>query len=141
MKSQRRCQIREEFTYASAEVLAERLAQARAEEKRLLPLHSLTQEEAEDQAFACRETEVSEGIHLGVRMPPRSDKHAKFGDLAPKRQEGVLEAIHKLANLSSPNYDFEGAEVEKIFKTIQERVEEARGRFLRRLTKRARFTL
>jgi hypothetical protein len=53
----------------------------------------------------------------------------------------VLEALRKLSNLSSPNYEFEDAEVEKIFTAIEDGVEEARGRFRRGLTKRSRFTL
>jgi hypothetical protein len=72
-------------------------------------------------------------------MSLRSKKHEKFGDLAPERLQGVLEAIHKLGNLSSPNYEFEEAEVEKMFDTIRERLEETRRRFWSRLPKRRRF--
>jgi hypothetical protein len=53
----------------------------------------------------------------------------------------VLEALRKLSNLSSPNYEFTDVEVERIFSTITDGVEEARGRFRRDLTKRPRFTL
>jgi VIT1/CCC1 family predicted Fe2+/Mn2+ transporter len=74
-------------------------------------------------------------------MPPRSEKHANFRRLAPARTDSVLEALRKLANLSSPNYEFADAEVEKIFSVIEESVEEARGRFRRDLSKRSRFTL
>jgi hypothetical protein len=74
-------------------------------------------------------------------MPPRSEKHANFRRLAQARTERVLEELRKLANLSSPNYEFEDTEVEKIFDTIQDGLEEARGRFRRGLTKRRRFTL
>ena len=75
------------------------------------------------------------------RMPPRSEKHANFRRLAQARTDRVLEELRKLSNLSSPNYEFEDAEVERIFAAIQEGVEEARGRFRRGLTKRKRFTL
>jgi VIT1/CCC1 family predicted Fe2+/Mn2+ transporter len=74
-------------------------------------------------------------------MPPRSEKHANFRRLAQARTDSVLEALRKLANLSSPNYEFADAEVEKIFSVIEESVEEARGRFRRDLSKRSRFTL
>jgi hypothetical protein len=75
------------------------------------------------------------------QMPPRSEKHANFRRLAQARTDSVLEALRKLANLSSPNYEFADAEVEKIFSVIEESVEEARGRFRRDLSKRSRFTL
>ena len=75
------------------------------------------------------------------QMPPRSEKHNNFRRLAPARTERVLEQLRKLANLSSPNYEFEDGEVEKIFAAIEEAVEEARGRFRRGLNKRNRFTL
>jgi hypothetical protein len=75
------------------------------------------------------------------KMPPRSEKHANFRRLAQARTDSVLEALRKLANLSSPNYEFEDAEVEKIFGAIEQGVEEARGRFRRGLSNRSRFTL
>jgi hypothetical protein len=53
----------------------------------------------------------------------------------------VLEELRKLSNLSSANYEFEDAEVDKIFAAIEEGIDEARGRFRRGLTKRNRFTL
>lgn len=85
---------------------------------------------------------VPSGHRAIVRqMPPRSEKHANFRRLAQSRTEGVLEALRKLANLSSPNYEFEDGEVEKIFAAIDEAVDEARGRFRRGLTKRPRFML
>ena len=75
------------------------------------------------------------------QMPPRSEKHSNFRRLAQARTDRVLEELRKLANLSSPNYEFEDAEVEKIFMALEEGIEEARGRFRRGLTKRNRFTL
>jgi len=75
------------------------------------------------------------------QMPPRSEKHANFRRLAQARTDRVLEELRKLANLSSPNYEFEDTEIEKIFTAIEEGVEEARGRFRRGLTKRNRFHL
>jgi hypothetical protein len=157
MKAERRYQIRDEFTDANAEVLAERLARARAEEKGSPPAHykyeefqswrrqqnasaPLSQEEVDERASTCRPGDMPGVIPIGVRMSLRSKKHEKFGDLAPERLQGVLEAIHKLGNLSSPNYEFEEAEVEKMFDTIRERLEETRGRFWRRFTKRRRFS-
>ncbi len=78
---------------------------------------------------------------ISRQMPPRSEKHANFRRLAQTRTSGVLESLRKLANLSSPNYEYTNGEVEKIFATIEEGVQEARGRFRRDLTKRRPFTL
>jgi hypothetical protein len=75
------------------------------------------------------------------KMPPRSEKHENFRRLAEARTHQVLEALRKLSNLSSSNYEFEDFEVEKIFLAIEQGVEEARGRFRRDLHKRGRFTL
>jgi hypothetical protein len=79
----------------------------------------------------------------GIRhfMPPRSLKHSNFRRLAEARTDSVLEALRKLSNLSSPNYEFEDSEVEKIFEAIEEGLEEARGKFRRGLNKRPRFSL
>jgi hypothetical protein len=74
-------------------------------------------------------------------MPVKSEKHANFRRLAQSRTGQVLEALRKLSNLSSPNYEFEDHEVEKIFSTIEDAVEEARGRFRRNLNKRQQFSL
>jgi hypothetical protein len=74
-------------------------------------------------------------------MPPRSEKHSNFRRLAVARTDQVLEALRKLSNLSSANYEFEDSEVEKVFDAIEAGVEEARGRFKRGLTKKGRFTL
>lgn len=81
--------------------------------------------------------------HRGIvrQMPARSGKHANFRRLAESRTESVLEALRKLANLSSPNYEFEDGEVERIFEAIEQGVQEARGRFRRDLTKRGKFRL
>jgi hypothetical protein len=75
------------------------------------------------------------------QMPPQSEKHGNFRRLAQARTDSVLEALRKLANLSSPNYEYADAEVERIFAAIEQGVQEARGRFRRDLTKRRRFTL
>lgn len=78
---------------------------------------------------------------IEIRMPPRSEKHENFRRLAQTRTDRVLDDLRKLANLSSPNYEFEDGEVEKIFAAIEEGVEEARGRFRRGLSKRQTFRL
>ncbi len=158
MKSQRRRQIREELCEASQEVRGERLARAKAEEERLPPPHytyddfklrklqqnaarPLGQGDIAKVPSAWRAGDAPEVIPIGTRLPPRSEKHANFQRLLPGRTENVLEAIRKLTNLSSPNYEFEEAEVEKIFDTLRERLDEACARFRRRLTNLSRVTL
>ena len=74
-------------------------------------------------------------------MPPRSEKHQNFRRLAEKRTEVILDAIRKLSNLSSPNYEFEDDEVERIFVALEAAIDEARGRFRRDLNNRDRFRL
>ena len=147
MKSQRRCQIRAEFTVASDEVLAKRRAKARDEEKGLPPPRytpppypyeefqlrkrqqnaaaPLRQEEVDERASTCRPGDMPGVIPIGLRMPPSSERHANFRRLAERRTERLLKELRILENLSSPNYEFEDLEVEKIFATIQERLDGA----------------
>jgi hypothetical protein len=100
-----------------------------------------SREEVEERAPECSVGDVPRVIPIGIRMPPRSEKHANFRRLAERRTEQVLEAIRILENLSSLNYEFEEPEISKIFSAIERRLEEARARFLRRLTRRDRFAL
>jgi len=74
-------------------------------------------------------------------MPVKDEKHDNFRRIAERRTEAILEDLRKLSNLSSPNYEFDDDEVEKIFTTIRDGVDEARGRFRRGLNKRKAFRL
>jgi hypothetical protein len=156
MKSQHRKQLREEFAEASPEVLAERLARSKDEERRLPPAHftyeefksrrlqqdavsPLWQEGIARRPYTRRAGDAPEVIPFETRMPSRSEKHRNFQRLLPDRTERILDAIRKLKNLSSPNYEFEEVEVEKTFDTLRERLEEAHATFRRRLTRRSRF--
>jgi hypothetical protein len=156
-KSKRRKQLREEFVKANPQGLAERLAEANTTETRQLPAH-FTHEEfklrkhQQMAAAAFAERDIAVGsfpscadappvvISIGKGMPPKSEKRANFQRLLPERSEKVLQAIQQLKNLSSPNYEYEEAEIEKTFDTIGGRLEEARAAFRRRLTKRSRLT-
>jgi hypothetical protein len=156
-KSRRRRQIREELGKAGPEVRAKLLAQAKAEKNRLSPAHytyedfklrKLQQDAARPPGqgdiakiqSARRAGDAPDAILIGARLPPRSDKHANFQRLFPGRTANVSEAIRKLTNLSSPNYEFEEPEVEKIFNTLRQRLNEAHAKFRRRLTIRSRMT-
>ena len=69
------------------------------------------------------------------------DRHANFRRLAPPRTESVLEALRKLSNLSSQNYAFEEAEVDKIFDAIKRATDDARISFRRVSKQKRRFSL
>ena len=56
-------------------------------------------------------------------------KHERFQRLAKKRAEKVAEELRKIGNLSSPNYQSEPEEVEKLFEYLQDRLNECRDRF------------
>ena len=78
---------------------------------------------------------------LHTRMPARTEKHANFRRLAEARTEMVLEALRKLSNLSSPNYEYEDREVERMFEALEQALEIARGKFRRDLQTRGKFRL
>jgi len=74
-------------------------------------------------------------------MKEISTKHANFRRLAETRTTGVLEAIRKLSILSSPNYEYDDAEVEKIFDAIEDALKQARASFAPSAKTKARFKL
>ena len=166
MKSGRRRQTREELSQAGPQVLAERLAQAKAEEKHLLAPHytyeefmlrklhqnaaaplrqeaaaPLRQEKVAKRASVCGIADVPRVIPIGIGMHPISERHANFRRLATARTDRVLEDIRKSENLASSNYESEEAEEEKIFDTIRDCLDKARDTFRRKRMKRSRFTL
>ena len=144
---------------ASAKARAERLAQAKDEEARLPPAHytyedfklrKLQQNAArppgqEDIAkipLAWRAPDAPEVIPIGTQLLPISKKRANLKRLLPSRTENVLEAIRKLTNLASQNYELEEADLEEVEENLDaclERLEEARARFRRRLANRPRL--
>ena len=73
-------------------------------------------------------------------MPDDSTKHENFRRLAEARTQAVLEALRKLSNLSSPNYEYEEDEVDRVFAAVQRAVDEGRERFRPR-SRAARFSL
>ncbi len=75
------------------------------------------------------------------RSAPSESKHDKFRRLATTRTQSVVEALRKLSNLSSSNYEFKNPEVKTIFEEIEKAVEKARGHFRRDLKGRVSFTL
>lgn len=113
MKSGRRRRACEELSQASPQVLAERLAQAKAEEKRLLAPHytyeefklrklqqnaaaPLRQDKVAKRASVCGVADVPRVIPIGIGMHPISEKHANFRRLATARTDRVLGDIRKL---------------------------------------------
>ena len=84
---------------------------------------------------------VPGGRVLARQMPPRSEKHANFRRLAQARTEKVLEELRSLVNLSSPNYEFEDAEVERLSRLSRKPSRRLVVVFAAGSTKRSRFTL
>lgn len=63
-------------------------------------------------------------------MPVKlTEKQQKFRRLAEKRTAKVLDEIRKIGNLSSPNYGYDYADVEKIFAAIADASQQTRGLF------------
>lgn len=74
-------------------------------------------------------------------MAPR-DKRADFRRLAEARTRALLEAIRKLENLSNRgNYEYDEAQVDKIFDTLEEALRVARARFQKAASRRFEFRL
>ena len=58
-------------------------------------------------------------------------KNEKFRRLAKRRAEIAADALRKLGNLSSPNYEYSGQEVDQLFRYIDTRVKAAKQEFMR----------
>jgi len=57
-------------------------------------------------------------------------KHEKFKRLATVRTNVILDRLHQLGKLSNKsNYYYTDAEINNIFRTIEQQVKEARTRF------------
>jgi hypothetical protein len=57
-------------------------------------------------------------------------KRAKFRDLAEKRTNRALEAIHRIGNLSNRQlYEWEEGELRKILKALRDAIAEVEGKF------------
>lgn len=74
-------------------------------------------------------------------MSEITTKHANFRRLAEARTNGVLEALRKLSNLASPNYEYEEAEIEKIYATIEAALVDGRARFAKTTRSKPSFSL
>lgn len=68
-------------------------------------------------------------------MPTKESKHENFTRIGQARVKQVTEALRKVGNLASPNYDFTSTEVEGLFDSINEAVAKTRGLFEKRLDK------
>jgi len=71
------------------------------------------------------------------RLPP---KRENFRRLAAKRTLKTLDEIRKIGNLASSNYEYDHAEVEKIFSSLEVALQQTRGLF-RKSTPPAPFQL
>ena len=69
--------------------------------------------------------DASAAVENGLRP-----KHDKFREIAEKRTNRALEAIHRIGNLSNRQlYQWEEAEVRKILKALRDAVAEVEGKF------------
>ncbi len=70
------------------------------------------------------------------------DKRANFRRLAEGRTRAALETIRKLENLSNRgNYDYDDAQVEKIFGTLEEALRVAKAKFKKVSSRKTDFRL
>jgi len=74
-------------------------------------------------------------------MPSR-DKREAFRRLAESRTNECLETIRKIKNLSNRgNYEYTAEQVEKVFSTIREALEDAENKFSKLEETKGRFRL
>ena len=62
-------------------------------------------------------------------MAESESRHDKFKRLASQRVRNAIKKIELIGNLSSPGYESNSEDVEKIFATLQQTIDTAKGRF------------
>ena len=62
-------------------------------------------------------------------MAEGESRHDKFKRLASQRVRNAIKKIELIGNLSSPGYESNSEDVEKIFATLQQTIDTAKGRF------------
>ncbi len=62
-------------------------------------------------------------------MAEGEGKHDKFKRLASQRVNNAIKKIELIGNLSSPGYEYTAEEVEKVFMTIQQTLDNTKSRF------------
>lgn len=72
----------------------------------------------------------------------KESKRERFVRLAEARTNKILNMVQLLGNCSNPNqYEYSDKDVNKIFKTIQAELDEAKRRFSKQDNKENKFTL
>ena len=74
-------------------------------------------------------------------MAEQENKHDKFKRLASKRVNDLMKKIKNIGNLSSANYEYSDEEVEKIFLSLQEALDNAKAKFQKGKAKKDSFQL
>lgn len=70
----------------------------------------------------------------------KSEKHDKFIELAEKRVNTIIDKIDTLENLSNKNqYEYTQAEIDKMFKSIEEALANAKESFITKNKGRFKF--
>jgi len=62
-------------------------------------------------------------------MGEGESKHDKFKRLATQRVTNAIKKIELIGNLSSSGYEYAAEEIEKIFTSLQQTLENTKGRF------------
>ncbi len=62
-------------------------------------------------------------------MGEGESKHDKFKRLATQRVKNAIKKIELIGNLSSPGYEYTPEEVEKIFTSLQQTLDNTKSRF------------
>lgn len=62
-------------------------------------------------------------------MAEAESKHDKFKRLATQRVTNALKKVELIGNLSSSSYEYTAEEIEKIFTSLQQTLDNTKGRF------------
>lgn len=77
-----------------------------------------------------------------VDIEMAKDKRGDFRRLAERRTLATLDGIRKIENLSNrANYEYDAAQVNRVFTTLREALDEAQGKFHKADPKRRDFRL
>ncbi len=72
-------------------------------------------------------------------MAENETKHDKFKRLATKRVNDTIKKLKNIGNLSAPSYEYSEEEINKIFSSLQEALDNARNKFFSKKIKKDSF--
>lgn len=74
-------------------------------------------------------------------MAPGESKHDKFKRLATKRVTNAIKKIEIIGNLSGSGYEYANEEVDKIFSTLQQTLDNTKASFSKKKAEEKKFEL